>query len=123
MNLAIPAKVFDDHFEVVWTEVVKVDRVYGFGVYEVNHTRFSRDFSDNGNINWGSEPIRITVAFQGGKCSTDPSGDGECRRQNIESGAENGYHFPQLARGVARIARGRPGGQPALITRRAANAL
>jgi hypothetical protein len=72
MNLAIPARVFDDSFEVVWTEVVKVDRAYGFGVYDVSHVRFSHDFSDNGDINWGSKPIRITFAFQGGKMPTGP---------------------------------------------------
>src|SRR4029453_7818954 len=55
MNAAISAAAFDEHFEVVWTEVLHVTNYYGYGVYDVGTRRFSCDFEKDGTILWDSK--------------------------------------------------------------------
>lgn len=54
MNLAVSAATFDSEFEVLSTEVLKIERSYGYGLYVCSLLRQSCDFETNGCINWGS---------------------------------------------------------------------
>lgn len=64
-NLAVPSEVFDPSFEVLWTEVVKVSKYHGYGVYEAARTRFSCDFASDGQINWNSPKVYHFVQAPG----------------------------------------------------------
>jgi hypothetical protein len=55
INLAVPAEVFDRHFEVLFTDVYYVERFYGYSVYEVTSVKHSSKFATDGEINWGYE--------------------------------------------------------------------
>jgi hypothetical protein len=54
-NIAIPAALFDARMEVVHTEVLRVDKFHGQGVYELEPIRSSNDFEVDGQINWNSK--------------------------------------------------------------------
>jgi hypothetical protein len=53
-NVAVSAEVFDEKFEVLWTEVHRIDRFYGYGVYDATITRRTCDFDPDGLIKWDS---------------------------------------------------------------------
>lgn len=58
INIAIPAKVFDLKFEVVNTEVYKIEEAFGYGLYSLSPLRLSCDFQTSGDINWESKMRR-----------------------------------------------------------------
>jgi hypothetical protein len=64
MNLAIPAKLFADHFEVLWTDVVKAHYL-GCSLHAPRDSvRYSEEFGDNGDINWKSNrKLLQTLSF------------------------------------------------------------
>jgi hypothetical protein len=59
MNLAIPATTFDSQFEVVFTQVLKVESAFGYGLYTMTPLRYSCDFKSAGEINWESGSRRV----------------------------------------------------------------
>lgn len=63
INLAVPATVFDEYFEVLHTHVVRIKKVIEFGIYDVEWIRSSCDFAEDGAIRWNSD--RRYSAFVG----------------------------------------------------------
>jgi hypothetical protein len=59
MNLAIPSALFDSTFEVITTEVFKVQNAWGYGLYAPKPLRRSCDFDTDGNIDWKSTKNRM----------------------------------------------------------------
>lgn len=55
INLAVPAAIFDSQFEVLFTEVYEIKETYGFGLYQLKTLHSSREFVENGDINWDSK--------------------------------------------------------------------
>jgi hypothetical protein len=53
-NIAIPGELFEARMEVVCTEVLRVDKFHGHGVYQLTQVRGSNDFEADGRINWNS---------------------------------------------------------------------
>ncbi len=54
INLAVSGKMFDAVFEVLFTEVFKIEKYFGYGVYERKLIRASCDFEEDGTIQWNS---------------------------------------------------------------------
>lgn len=52
MNLAVPSELFDECFEILFTRLYRVERVYGYGVYGLAELMFSREFDTDGRIKW-----------------------------------------------------------------------
>ena len=85
LNLAVPAKVFDSKFEVLFTEVVKISDSFGYGLYHPTVIGRSCDFSQKGNINWGSKKeLRFSFAMHGG-LKEDIRSDGWQVKQALRS--------------------------------------
>lgn len=53
-NLAVAAELFDASFEVLGTELHKVEKSYGYGVFDAKEVAHSCDFEADGRINWNS---------------------------------------------------------------------
>ena len=75
-NIALSADAFDAKFEVIFTELLRIDRFYGFGTYEIKVLKRSCDFGSDGTIHWNSskqpplrwnlqEGLRTTERFDG----------------------------------------------------------
>ena len=58
INIALPATVFDANFEVMSTEVHRIDTCYGYGLNHTSLLRSSCDFESDGTINWSSHKRR-----------------------------------------------------------------
>jgi len=68
INLAVTARVFDDNFEVLATDVHEVGAYYGYGVYDLILRRSSCEFEKDGRIIWDSKKsLSFTHSLQGGK--------------------------------------------------------
>lgn len=67
-NLAVPAALFDEYFEVLWTEVCAVKAEYGSGIYNViPPMRGSCEFERDGRIVWEStRTMNRTFDYQRG---------------------------------------------------------
>jgi len=59
MNIAISSSLFGSSFEVLTTEVARVEMVWGYGLYGIQVLRRCCDFDAVGNINWASTRRRI----------------------------------------------------------------
>lgn len=55
MNMAVSSKLFDDKFEVITTEVFRLDRTWGYGIHTCTPLKGSCDFDENGNIVWSDK--------------------------------------------------------------------
>ena len=54
VNIAIPAEVFDAKFEIISTQIVKIDRCFGYGLYTSKMLKSTCDFNADGTIIWNS---------------------------------------------------------------------
>ena len=67
MNAAIPALLFDSSCEVLFTELLRVDRYYGFGVYDTTHLNWTNAFLSDGAIDWeGKTSFAFDWSMDGG---------------------------------------------------------
>ncbi len=72
MNLAIPSKLFDSTCEVVTTEVSRIHRSLGYGLYFEHPVRRSCDFAEDGAIVWSSKSRGVRWSPEAG-LQFDPS--------------------------------------------------
>ncbi len=78
-NIAIPAAVFDAHFEVLFTHCIRVDSVPGFGIYKFSSIQACADFADDGDSRWGSEKQCPARWDRRGGFNVDPEYRGWCK--------------------------------------------
>ena len=84
MNIAVSSLTFNEYFEVLWTELLEVKRHYGYGLYECNRLRATREFSADGEINWNTDrPLDRRHQFRGGYA--------------VRGGDRRGWRVPSMA--------------------------
>lgn len=54
VNIAIPAEVFDAKFEIISTQIFKIDRCFGYGLYRSILLKSTCDFNVDGTVIWNS---------------------------------------------------------------------
>lgn len=54
INLAVRPEIADELFEVVGTTVVKINKIYDFGIYDVSIVRNAKGYDSDGTIIWDS---------------------------------------------------------------------
>lgn len=56
LNVAVDAETFDRSFEVVFTDVCRVNRYFGHSVYDLTFVKGTTAFLEDGSIAWGDGP-------------------------------------------------------------------
>ena len=83
INRAVPAKMFDQHFEVLCTWLVEVTQYWGYNVYGLRIRQSSCDFELDGRILWDSKK-EISIRRQS-----------LLRGVSIVEGEVNGWRVPR----------------------------
>lgn len=77
MNIAVRAHIFDAQFEIIGTSVYKIERILGYGLYDLKLIRQSCELEPDGTVIWNSSKTRkISWTPQQGIREVHPSFSG-----------------------------------------------
>jgi hypothetical protein len=57
LNIAVPGEIFDDKFEVLWSDLVRVHYL-GYGQYKIEVLASSSQIAGDGCIKWSANPVQ-----------------------------------------------------------------
>ena len=57
INLAIPRCTFDSSFEVLYTDLLQIQKYYGYGVFDATRLKGTCEIEEDGTFVWNSKRI------------------------------------------------------------------